>query len=129
MSIEHRANPSPDDVMIELRAQGDGVALTVAPKQGDDGVSTDERTPSNRTRVLDALHGLTRPVRVRQLRAQCRMRTKTLCGLLEVLRTEGMVVHSELGWRITSTLTGDPDDTLPSSDEQAVFPFPASYRE
>jgi hypothetical protein len=91
LSVEHRAAPSLHDLDLELRAEGDHLALqlasTPAPPQ-----PTNAPTPHER--ITLALADATEPMALAELRAACRLRKATLCQALAELAQRGEVTRS-----------------------------------
>jgi hypothetical protein len=137
MSIEHRAWPSPaDPVGLQLDVRDDAVAL-VAFGAGDDvaagprGDGADaELTP--RSRVVDALRAAGCTLRLRELRARCRMRAETLTATLRDLVDSGEVRRDDDGWSIappaahTAAATSTAADPPPRTSGTPLLPFPES---
>jgi hypothetical protein len=97
LSVEQRAAPSPDDIPLELAADGANVTLRVlcaAPPAAPPPASPAER-------ILQTLTQLHVPASVQHLRSLCRLRTATLCETLSALRQEGRVIHSPNGYSLT----------------------------
>lgn len=124
LSIEHRAHPSSSGIPLSLAQGPSSLALVAAHgpcREGEPGPAA-PRAASDKERVIEALGSLARPVRIRELREHCRMRTKTVCNAIQELAGEGLVIETADGWKIsaptssTSTSTGlrgePPEQTL-----------------
>jgi hypothetical protein len=99
LSIEHRAAPSRDGLRVELRAQGDALALHVvdaAPPV----VAPAPPAPGLRDRVEQALADVGTPLTHRALRRACRMRASTLGATLAYLIAAGRVGLSPEGYHL-----------------------------
>ncbi len=100
LAIEHRAAPSRDGLVLELRVAGDALALHLVDS-GERGV--DERDPSSGLSRLDHveqfLATLAAPITRRDLRRACRMRDSALGEALGQLLTAGRVVRSAAGYQ------------------------------
>ena len=99
LTIEHRAAASPPSMAIELRADGDALALRLV---GEPTAATAPVAPSQSDRVLEALALSTQPMRIKNLREVCRMRMETLCELLAELVTDGRVRKLDSGYVIAN---------------------------
>jgi AAA domain len=99
LTVEHRAAPSINGVALELRADGDALALHVVDRVPDP-LPEREATPSAVDRIEHALAHAAGPLHLRQLRPLCRLRMATLCDALTTLRTEGRVVKAAGGYRL-----------------------------
>lgn len=99
LTVEHRAAACPDDLALELRTQGDALALQVldaAPGRP----GTSPGNPSPRARIERALAEAATPLSLRQLRSACRMRTATLCDALACLTEEGRLRKDGAAYRL-----------------------------
>ena len=106
LTVEHRAAPAPEDILLELGQNASALALGVLSTPP----APEPETPSASQRVLDALASLDAPASIHQLRALCRMRTATLCETLNELCESRLVSHGTGGYRFT-----DSTDPLPVS--------------
>jgi hypothetical protein len=102
LAIEHRAAPSLDGLVVELRAQGDALALHVV-----DGGPSGERalTPPALAlgeRIEHALAEAATPLTRRALRRVCRMRASTLGPVLAHLLADGRVTRSPAGYHLVA---------------------------
>jgi len=103
LAIEHRAAPSRDGLVVELRAQGEALALHVV-----DGGPLDDRgapPPSLAlgARIEHALAEAATPLTRRALRGVCRMRASTLGPVLARLLADGRVTRSPDGYRLVTS--------------------------
>lgn len=103
LAIEHRAAPSRDGLVVELRAQGEALALHVV-----DGDPPGERvsTPPSlalRERIEQALAEAATPLTRRALRRVCRLRASTLGQVLARLLAEGRVTRSSDGYHLVTS--------------------------
>jgi hypothetical protein len=102
LSIEHRAAPSRDGLLVELRAHGEALALHVV----DPAAPSDARAapppaaPALRERVEQVLAGAPTPLTRRALRRACRMRASTLGTTLAQLIADGRVATSQEGYHL-----------------------------
>ena len=103
LAIEHRAAPSRDGLVVELRAHGEALALHVV----DDGARPDPvATPPTLAlaeRVEHALAEAATPLTRRALRRICRIRASTLGPILVRLLAEGRITRSPVGYRLVSS--------------------------
>jgi hypothetical protein len=100
LAIEHRAAPSRDGLIVELRAQGDALALHVV-----NGAPTGERVltppaPALGERIEHALGEAATPLTRRALRRVCRLRASTLGPVLARLLADGRVTRSPAGYAL-----------------------------
>ena len=99
LSVEHRAHPSPPDLDLALHVTPSSVALVAVQSA----TATDEPIPArpaaDRDRVLLALADSDHPLPIRDLRARCRIRTATLCAILQDLQTDALVTKINGGWQ------------------------------
>jgi len=99
LSVEHRAAASIDDLSVELKAQGDALALQRI--EDDSGFhTTDQPTPSAIERVEHALGEVSTSLSMRQIRQACRMRMSSVAQALEILAAQGRVVKNSDGFRL-----------------------------
>ena len=100
LAIEHRAAPSRDGLVVELRAHGEALALHVV-----DGGPGGDRVPAPRVRPLgerieQALADAATPLTRCALRRACRMRAGTLGHVLARLIADGRVARSPDGYHL-----------------------------
>jgi hypothetical protein len=100
LAIEHRAAPSRDGLVVELRAQGDALALHVV----DGGLNGEHVLPppslALRERIEHALAEAATPLTRRALRRVCRIRASTLGPGLARLLADGRVTRSPDGYHL-----------------------------
>ena len=100
LAIEHRAAPSRDGLVVELRAQGDALALHLV----DGGLSPDRvltrPAPALDERIEHALAEAATPLTRRALRRRCRIRASTLGPVLARLLEDGRVSRSPAGYSL-----------------------------
>lgn len=102
LAIEHRAAPSRDGLVVELRAQGEALALHLV-----DGGLRGERVltppaPALGERIEHALAEAATPLTRRALRRRCRIRASTLGPVLARLLAEGRVTRSPDGYHLVA---------------------------
>jgi hypothetical protein len=100
LAIEHRAAPSRDGLVVELRAQGEALALHVV-----DGAPSRARVltppaPLPGERIEQALAEAATPLTRRALRRICRVRASTLGPVLARLLADGHVTRSAAGYQL-----------------------------
>jgi len=99
LSVEHRAAASHSgELALELREEGDALALHVREEQAQPCESPCR--PSPQDRVLQALDGSQRSVTARELRSLCRMRTSAVSDALSALVGQELVLRDQGGYRI-----------------------------
>ena len=100
LAIEHRAAPSREGLVVELRAQGEALALHLV----DGGLSGDRAptppAPALCERIEHALADAATPLTRRALRRRCRIRASTLGPVLARLLAEGRVTRSPAGYSL-----------------------------
>ena len=100
LAIEHRAAPSRDGLVVELRAQGDALALHLV----DGALSADRAlpppAPALDERIEQALAEAATPLTRRALRRRCRIRASTLGPVLARLLEDGRVTRSPAGYSL-----------------------------
>jgi hypothetical protein len=90
LSVEHRAAPSMENLLLELRQRASALALEMiegAPPQ-----SPDSAKPTPAQRIESALRASQGPLSLQELRMACRMRTTNLCAELTALQGQGHVI-------------------------------------
>jgi len=95
LSIEHRAAPSLTALPLELRADGEGLALALLDALPP---ATTVPAASAAARVEDALTNSPSPLSVTALRHSCRMRTQTVTACLAELMKAGRVRKTPSGY-------------------------------
>ena len=100
LAIEHRAAPSRDGLVVELRAQGDALALHLV----DGGLGADRvlapPAPPLGERIEHALAEAATPLTRRALRRRCCIRASTLGPVLARLLADGRVTRSPAGYSL-----------------------------
>jgi hypothetical protein len=99
LAIEHRAAPSRAGLCLELRAEGDSLALALCDSPA---ASQPARPPPLDEQIRAALAGAAEPLTVTELRRICRVRTSTLCDALAELTAQGRLRKSERGYCLNS---------------------------
>jgi hypothetical protein len=99
LSIEHRAAPPTDDLVLELQAQGSAISLHVVDRT-DEELDATQPTLSLCQRIEQALAASPVPLTRRELRQASRMRTQSLGEALTTLTTQGRVLKTEAGYRL-----------------------------
>ena len=107
LTAEHRARPPLNAIPLELKDEnerqvliaGDANASAAQPETCTHPPDRDERE-----RILDALRGFQAPVKSRELRAACGMRSSTLSRVLGELCTAGSVMRTEHGWHLADCI-------------------------
>jgi RecA-family ATPase len=101
LAVEQRAAASSTGISLQLRAQGDALALEVlqqpnVPATSPPLLPVDER-------VVRALSDAMEPLSLAALRQTCRIRTATLCGVLSTLTAQGRVRKTDTGYLSAGT--------------------------
>lgn len=97
LTIEHRAAPSQTGISMELRAEGEALALAISAAPP---VSLTAQEPPLSERIRAALDGAEAPLTVAELQRACRVRTSTLCEALAELAAAGHVQKADRGYRL-----------------------------
>jgi KaiC/GvpD/RAD55 family RecA-like ATPase len=99
LAVEHRAAPGLDDLVLRFPAPGHPLALEIldeptAPEEpGPNGASAHQR-------VWAALLGAATPLALAELRQASRIRTSTLCSILNDLTADGTVRKTAAGYTV-----------------------------
>jgi len=98
MSVEHRAHPSLSGIALNLHTTSSAMALVASdqPAEATDPIPPQQASP--RDRVLQALAEMDHPLHIRDLRSRCRIRTATLCSILDELKADELVTKTGGGW-------------------------------
>ena len=101
LTIEHRAQHSISGVPLELQCSDSKTALIVEQHQQLSHTSEQQLIlKTDGERVLEALADFDKPVRARQLREVCRMRSEALLNNLKTLTNTGQIIRENDGWRL-----------------------------
>jgi len=100
LTIEHRAAKALDDVLLELHAHHDALALRVVDSPASDASDPAPTRADAAERIAHTLASATGPLTVRALQAACHMRTDMICKTLDALTTAGRVRKSHHGFRL-----------------------------
>jgi len=100
LSVEQRAAASVPAISLELRVEGESLALQVLDRAPVTEQSPAEPGPADR--VEEILAAATAPVPLTELRAACRIRTASLCQTLNDLVRDGRVRKTSDGYALTS---------------------------
>jgi hypothetical protein len=98
LTVEHRAAPSGDELILELQAHGPGLALYPVEPQAEPAEIENATSPTQR--IEQALAATSRALSQRELRQACRMRTETVGQALATLIDRGRVLKSGTGYRL-----------------------------
>ena len=99
LTAEHRGAPSHDDLRLHLADDDSGPSLAVLdkpPKQPPD----NQARPSPQERIRLALVGQHTPLSFQTLRERCRMRTATFSETLNNMIGQGLIRHTDHGYRL-----------------------------
>jgi hypothetical protein len=102
LAIEHRAAPSRDGLVVELRAQGEALALHVVDDEARDEHVSPAPPLALAERLEHALAAAATPLTRRALRRVCRMRASTVGPLLARLLADGRVTRSPDGYQLVA---------------------------
>lgn len=99
LSIEHRAAPPTDGLVLELQAQGTAAALHVVGRPHEE-LDVRKSKLSRCQRIEQTLAASPVPLSRQKLRQASRMRTQSLGEALTTLTEQGRVLKSEAGYRL-----------------------------
>jgi hypothetical protein len=102
LSVEHRAAPSGNELVLELRANSQSLALHPVDPPSD-AVDLD-LVPSALERIEHVLASASRALSQRELRGACRMRAHTVGQALAALIDSGRVLRADDGYRLAGSL-------------------------
>ena len=111
LTIEHRAAPSTDGLAVELRKEGQALALHLV-EPGPDRQDPPHSYRAILERVEQALAVASSPLTRQELRRACRVRMSTLGEVLATLASQGRVLRSADGYQLVA---GDPRGGVPVS--------------
>jgi len=100
LTIEHRAAPGHDGLVLELRSAGDALALHLVDAPGGAAERDPARAASRLDHIAQVLDRLAAPTPRRAPRRACRMRDSALSDALGHLLTAGRVVKSPAGYQL-----------------------------
>jgi hypothetical protein len=100
LAIEHRAAPSRDGLVVELRAQGEALALHLVDGAPHSARVLTPPAPAPGERIERALAEAATPLTRRALRRLCRVRASTLGPVLARLLADGRVTRSAAGYQL-----------------------------
>jgi hypothetical protein len=100
LAIEHRAAPTRDGLVVELRSQGEALALHLVDSDGAAAARDPAPAASRLDHVEQVLARLSVPTPRRALRRACRIRDSALSDALGHLLTAGRVVKSPAGYQL-----------------------------
>lgn len=104
LAIEHRAAAGLDDLFLRFPAPGRPLALEIVNEPAAEATADPAPTASPTTtpdqRVWAALQAASAPLALADLRNACRIRTSTLCAILNALTAEGTVRKSPAGYTV-----------------------------
>jgi hypothetical protein len=100
LTIEHRAAPGHDGLLLELRAAGDALALHLVDAADRGDARAEPHAVSRPEHVAQVLATLAAPIPRRELRRACRMRDIALGDALGQLLSTGRVVRSAAGYQL-----------------------------
>lgn len=100
LTSEHRSLPSDMNCSLKLSCDSEYPVLVIVKTAEPMKNEPVKQKISGRERVVAALESLDESVGIRELRARCRIRTETLCRILNELETSGQAEKSKKGWKI-----------------------------
>jgi len=106
LTVEHRAAPAPEPLVLELRATEETLALEIAGSAEPLSEDLNRQVPgtSPADRVLQALSGAARPITRRALRESSRMRASTVGQTLAQLLQDGKIEEENGRYRLPPTM-------------------------
>jgi hypothetical protein len=109
LSIEHRAAPEASDLTVQLRHQGQALALHLLEEVPDLPGPTPP-APSILDRVEQTLARAARPLTRHELRGACRLRMSSLGEALATLASQGRLLRSGNAYQLVD---GNPQGRVP----------------
>lgn len=100
LAVEHRAAPGLDDLFLRLPAAGAPLALQILDEPTQESVDVEPSTATPHQRVYAALVAANAPLPLSDLRNACRIRTSTLCSILNALTSEGTIRKTAAGYTV-----------------------------
>ncbi len=100
LGVEHRAAAGLDDLFLRFPAPGRPLALEILDEPVAESADTDPSTATPHQRVYAALADATAPLALAALRNSCRIRTSTLCSILNALTAEGAIRKTPAGYAV-----------------------------
>ena len=97
LSIEHRAAPGADRLLLTLKADPPALALEIIDQQP---AAAPTAQPSCLQRIEQALAGARRPLTQKQVRNTVRMRTSDVSQALATLIANGRALKSADGYQL-----------------------------
>jgi hypothetical protein len=107
LSVEHRAAASIDDLSIELKVEGDALALQRVEDESSL-QAPNHNAPSAIERVEHILAQASMPLSIRQVRQACRMRMSNVGQALDTLAAQGRVIKNSDGFRLADDPSAFP---------------------
>lgn len=102
LTVEHRAAHGIDDLSLRFPAPGRPLALEILDESAvQPAAAHDIATAAPAERVYAALTAASAPLPLAELRTACRIRTATLCAILNALTAEGTIRKTPAGYTIT----------------------------
>jgi hypothetical protein len=104
LAVEHRAAAALNDLFLRFPAPGQPLSLEIVDEPGGE-PAADRVAPASAAttpdqRVWAALAAASTPVALSDLRQSCRIRTSTLCAILNALTAEGTVRKTAAGYTV-----------------------------
>lgn len=118
LDIEHRNQPGQTAIPLTLKTQDHSLALIRCEMQ--DTQRSNETRLDLTSRVLQSLRDSKAPLRIREIRDQCHIRTATLTELLKELVTAKKIQRTKDGWSLP-----EPQLSTTPDPNQLPFPFPS----
>ena len=100
LAVEHRAAPGLDDLFLRLPAPGQPLALAIIEEPAQEPAAHQTATGTADERLYAALSKASAPLPLAELRNACRIRTATLCAILNALTAEGTIRKTAAGYTI-----------------------------
>jgi hypothetical protein len=104
LTAEHRARPPLNAIPLELMGNDDRQVLVAGETSAHGEQPEAAPRRDERERILYALRGFQTPVRIRELRAACGIRSSTLSRVLGELCASGSVTRSDCGWHLSDRI-------------------------
>ncbi len=100
LAVEHRAAAGLDDLFLRFPAPGRPLALEILDEPDTAPADPDPNPATPHQRVYATLAAAAAPLALADLRHACRIRTATLCAILNALTAEGTIRKTPAGYAV-----------------------------
>jgi hypothetical protein len=113
LDIEHRSQKGQNAIPLMLDVKEHSLALIPSSDIQDNHTALSKKQDYT-DRVLQSLRASKSPLRIRQIRDQCHIRTATLSEILKALVNSNKILKTKHGWAIQEHLTNSSADSKPT---------------